>query len=309
MKVAQLDRRRLVLASLVAAVTTALPRRQAQAVHVAWEAYLQSGTCASPNADTRKRLGDPTYGVPVGVAGTPVGTPPLRFRAVGPDPVVPVVTSTATVETALADLLASPYSIAIESVDLESEERTVIACGNVGGVPTDAEVVFGLRSLLADTSGVAWLQGTAGGTTAVTLFVTQGLSAVEAGPGHTPVPGTPATVPETPEPPAAETPTAPAAATEVEIGSYDIYFEPNEVTIPADTDVTVNLPNHGVTLHNFSVTDHNQYPGVPNLGIDVDLAVGATETITVNAPAGDYYFFCNVPGHEAAGMFGTMHVV
>jgi uncharacterized cupredoxin-like copper-binding protein len=74
-----------------------------------------------------------------------------------------------------------------------------------------------------------------------------------------------------------------------------------------EADVTVILPNHGMTLHNFSTTDHNN-PDVPNLGIDVDLAVGTTETVTINAPAGDYYFFCNVPGHEAAGMFGTLHV-
>jgi nitrite reductase (NO-forming) len=131
------------------------------------------------------------------------------------------------------------------------------------------------------------------------------LSAVETDPGHTPVPGTPAAEPVAP---AAETPAAGPTTTEVTIGSYDIYFDPNEVTVPADTDVTVNLPNNGVTLHNFSVTDHNN-PDVPNLGIDVDLAVGATESITINAPAGDYYFFCNVPGHEAAGMFGTLHIV
>jgi nitrite reductase (NO-forming) len=217
-----------------------------------------------------------------------------------------VVTSTAVVDTPLAELLDVPHSVVVESVDLEADTRTPIACGNVGGVVTDDEVVFGLRSLLADTSGVAWLQGHADGTTTVTLFVTQGLSAVAAGPGHTPVPGTPAAEPEAS---AAETPpAAPAAATEVEIGSYDIYFDPNEVTIPADTDVTVNLPNHGVIGHNFSVTDHNN-PDVPNLGIDVDLAVGVTETITISAPAGDYYFFCNVPGHEAAGMFGTLHVI
>lgn len=98
------------------------------------------------------------------------------------------------------------------------------------------------------------------------------------------------------------------AATEVTIGAYDIYFDPKEVTIPANTDVTVNLPNNGVTLHNFSVTGHNN-PDAPNLGIDVDLAVGTAETIAINAPAADYYFFCNVPGHEAAGMFGTLHIV
>jgi hypothetical protein len=104
------------------------------------------------------RLGDPTYGVPVGVVGTPVGTPPIRFQSVGPDPVVPVVSSTATVDTPLADLLANPYSIVIESVDRAADTRTPIDCGNVGGVPTGDEVVFGLRSVLAGTSGVAWLR-------------------------------------------------------------------------------------------------------------------------------------------------------
>src|SRR5688572_20673825 len=47
---------------------------------------------------------------------------------------------------------------------------------------------------------------------------------------------------------------SPVAGEQVEIVSYDIYFEPKEVTIPADTDVTIMLPNEGVTLHNFSIT-------------------------------------------------------
>lgn len=49
--------------------------------------------------------------------------------------------------------------------------------------------------------------------------------------------------------------------------------------------------------------------GVANLGIDIDLPVGAAETITVNALAGDYNYYCNVPGHEAGDMSGTMHMV
>ena len=136
----------------------------------------------------------------------------------------------------------------------------------------------------------------------MTLFVTQGLAGHLAGPILTPVPG------ETPAAAATKLPSPSRAATEVTIGAYDIYFDPNEVTIPANTDVAVIVSNHGVIGHNFSITDHNN-PDVPNLGIDVDLAVGTTETITIDAPAADYYFFCNVPGHEAAGMFGTLHVV
>ena len=90
-----------------------------------------------------------------------------------------------------------------------------------------------------------------------------------------------------------------AAAGAVEVVSYDIYFEPTELSIPADTDVTVTLPNEGVTLHNFAIDE---------LGIDVDIAPGTTEETVINAPAGTYEYYCNVPGHKAAGMLGTMTV-
>jgi plastocyanin len=83
------------------------------------------------------------------------------------------------------------------------------------------------------------------------------------------------------------------------VESYDIYFEPDELSIPADTDVTVRLPNEGVSLHNFSIDE---------LGISVDIAPGATEETVINAPAGEYEFYCNVPGHKEAGMEGTLTV-
>jgi plastocyanin len=83
------------------------------------------------------------------------------------------------------------------------------------------------------------------------------------------------------------------------VESYDIYFEPDELSIPADTEVTVQLPNDGAALHNFSIDE---------LGIDVDIAPGATEETVINAPAGEYEYYCNVPGHKPAGMFGTLTV-
>jgi uncharacterized cupredoxin-like copper-binding protein len=99
--------------------------------------------------------------------------------------------------------------------------------------------------------------------------------------------------------PAATGDEAAAAAMTVDVVSFDIYFEPSEVTIPANTDVTVNLPNEGVTPHNFSIDE---------LGIDVDIAPGATEQVVINAPAGEYEYYCNVPGHKQAGMVGTLIV-
>jgi uncharacterized cupredoxin-like copper-binding protein len=126
-------------------------------------------------------------------------------------------------------------------------------------------------------------------------------------PTPTPEAATPAANAEGQGTPAPQATAASGGAAQPKIELVDIAFQPNDFTIPANQDVTVTLSNTGASKHNFSITD-NQNPNVKNLGISVDVAPGQTTTVTINAPAGDYYFFCNVPGHEAAGMHGTMHV-
>lgn len=106
----------------------------------------------------------------------------------------------------------------------------------------------------------------------------------------------------------AGTPTATGASEAcVGIGEFDIFYKPNVATIPADTAVTVVLKNSGVIPHNFSVTDHGN-AGLKNLNVSVDIVNGTTALADINAPEGVYYFFCNVPGHEAAGMRGFITV-
>jgi uncharacterized cupredoxin-like copper-binding protein len=100
-------------------------------------------------------------------------------------------------------------------------------------------------------------------------------------------------------PAAEEAAGAAPSADPVTVVSLDIFFDPKELSIPADTDVTVSLPNEGVTLHNFAVDE---------LGIDVDIDPGATQEVVINAPAGTYEYYCNVPGHKAAGMVGTLTI-
>jgi uncharacterized cupredoxin-like copper-binding protein len=108
-------------------------------------------------------------------------------------------------------------------------------------------------------------------------------------------------------PPATPTSGTPTPNLCVVIGEYDIYFKPNLVTIPADTPVRVVLVNHGATAHNLSITDHKN-PGLKNLNISVTTEPGKTSQTTINAPEGTYYFFCNQPGHEQAGMIGYLTV-
>jgi uncharacterized cupredoxin-like copper-binding protein/mono/diheme cytochrome c family protein len=92
---------------------------------------------------------------------------------------------------------------------------------------------------------------------------------------------------------------APAPATAQNVTSFDIYFEPTEITIPANTDVPFTLPNDGAAPHNFSIDE---------LDISVDIAPGSTEETVINAPPGTYEYYCNVPGHKEAGMVGSLIV-
>jgi len=116
--------------------------------------------------------------------------------------------------------------------------------------------------------------------------------------------GTPGAAAVTKTPSASSSPEAHQCVT---IEMEDIYFKPNVVTIPANTPVEIVLPNKGAALHNFSITDHNN-KGLKNLNISVNVDSGKTGSVVVNAPAGNYYFFCNQPGHEQAGMFGYLDV-
>lgn len=88
-------------------------------------------------------------------------------------------------------------------------------------------------------------------------------------------------------------------ANEVTIELSDMLYTPGEVTIAADTDVTLRLVNNVSASHDISIGA---------LGIRSQrLAAGEEATLTVNVPAGDYAFGCDVPGHQMAGMTGLLH--
>jgi plastocyanin len=87
-------------------------------------------------------------------------------------------------------------------------------------------------------------------------------------------------------------------AQEVTITGHDIYFDPAEVTIKAGP-VTFILPNEGAAEHDFSIDE---------LGIQVNMPAGTTQTLEADIPAGTYEYYCNIPGHKDAGMVGTLVV-
>ena len=95
-------------------------------------------------------------------------------------------------------------------------------------------------------------------------------------------------------------PVAGHPATAITVEMIDIAFNPTEVTIPADTDVTVNLPNKGVLPHNFNIDEVNVHSG--------DVPGGGSTALTLNLPAGTYEYYCNIPGHAESGMVGELIV-
>jgi plastocyanin len=66
--------------------------------------------------------------------------------------------------------------------------------------------------------------------------------------------------------------------------------------------VTVRFTNDAPLDHNVTIAQ-----GSHTLGATKTIT-GASATLTVNLRAGDYVYFCSVPGHRQAGMQGTLTV-
>jgi cytochrome c oxidase subunit 2 len=95
---------------------------------------------------------------------------------------------------------------------------------------------------------------------------------------------------------------APALPTTIDLAMQDIHFDKTELTIPANTDVTLNLVNQGAGPHDFTIDGH------PEATSEL-YNPGQTGTLTLNLPPGEYEYYCSVPGHKEAGMHGILKVV
>src|SRR6188768_4565421 len=87
---------------------------------------------------------------------------------------------------------------------------------------------------------------------------------------------------------------AAGGATSVEVSMVDLAFEPAEITIPANTDVTITLVNNGAAQHQFKIDALNVDSGAVNSGDSAEVAI--------NTAPGEYDFHCPIPGHTEAGM-------
>lgn len=98
---------------------------------------------------------------------------------------------------------------------------------------------------------------------------------------------------------------APAAGAQqlTVVGSDTMKFEPATLTVKAGQPVQVTFKNDGQIVHDWTLSN-----GVSSKA--VALAQGKSSgsvVFTIDQP-GTYTFICSQPGHEAAGMKGTITV-
>jgi uncharacterized cupredoxin-like copper-binding protein len=256
-------------------------------VPIASDAAVQATreTANAPAATPGTESGTPVAGATAPAGGEPAATMTVDIVAhdIFFEPSEVTIPANTDVTVNLPNEGAAPHNFSIDALGIDVD----IAAGATEHVVINAPA--GEYEFYCNVPGhkEAGMVGT--------LTVSENAAAPPAGVA------TPAGSPSAPAAPAAASPEAAgaAAAQSVEVVAYDIYFEPKEVTIPANTDVTVMLPNDGAAPHNFSIDE---------LGIDIDIAPGETQETVINAPAGEYEYYCNVPGHKEAGMVGTLIV-
>jgi len=95
---------------------------------------------------------------------------------------------------------------------------------------------------------------------------------------------------------------APAGSTTVT--TVDFQFKPKTMTVSSGK-VVFFLVNNGPSAHDMVIADSTG----KSVARSSLVQSGDTFTFTIdNLPAGSYVFYCDVPGHRASGMEGTLTV-
>ena len=111
----------------------------------------------------------------------------------------------------------------------------------------------------------------------------------------------------------------------LQIQMDDDFFTPKEASAKAGS-VTISAPNKGQLVHELVLAkmnvDPSKLPTTSDGGVDeakletlgkvageiADVAPGDTKQGTFKLTTGKYVMFCNIPGHYAQGMYGTVNV-
>ena len=109
------------------------------------------------------------------------------------------------------------------------------------------------------------------------------------------------------------------ATTNLNVVMTDFQFSPNQFTVPAGQEITLNITNSGAVVHNFIImklgTDAGQaFDAEDEANVyweEVDIQPGGDLSTHFTAPAdpGDYQIVCKTEGHILSGMVAKLTVV
>jgi uncharacterized cupredoxin-like copper-binding protein len=107
-------------------------------------------------------------------------------------------------------------------------------------------------------------------------------------------------------------------STKIDVTMTDFMFTPDNFTIPAGKEITLNVTNNGAVAHEFIIFKLGTNPGDKfgpedevNIFWKTQVSPGESKSETFTAPAepGEYYVTCGVTGHHEAGMNAKLIVV
>ena len=108
------------------------------------------------------------------------------------------------------------------------------------------------------------------------------------------------------------------ASTTINVTMTDFQFQPNQFTIPAGQEITLNSMNNGAVVHNFVIMklgttagDRFDEADMLNVFWEVEIQPGGSTGTTFTAPTepGEYQVVCRTEGHIASGMTAKLAVV
>jgi uncharacterized cupredoxin-like copper-binding protein len=105
---------------------------------------------------------------------------------------------------------------------------------------------------------------------------------------------------------------------ELTVDMQEFTFEPAQVSVPANAQVTLNLSNSGALEHEFVIMNLGEEvaPPVDEAALEEivfwehELEPGESETLEFQAPSepGTYQVICGIAGHLEQGMEGSLTV-
>ena len=110
-----------------------------------------------------------------------------------------------------------------------------------------------------------------------------------------------------------------APSNTIDVTLTDFAFTPNQFTIPAGQEITLNVLNNGAVVHNFIImklgtSAGDTFDSEDDANVfwsERDIQPGGDLSVTFTAPTepGEYQVVCKTQGHIASGMIGTVTVV